>query len=87
MQERFVASSEAAAIVLKGLRRHRRIAEAWVAFDVRCSPFVNITPCGGESVVKPLPRYLSKVGRRRRLNVGRLRMGTSSQRQRQQQGC
>jgi hypothetical protein len=34
MQERFVASSEAAAIVLEGRGRNRRIAEAWVALDV-----------------------------------------------------
>jgi hypothetical protein len=86
MQERLVTPPEAEAIVLKGFRRHRGIAEAWMAFDIGCSSVRDIAPCGGESIMKALPGYLCVAWRRRWLFIYRLRMRTSSQREGQQQG-
>jgi hypothetical protein len=82
MQERFVTSAEAATIIFEGRRRHRRIAEAWVAFDVRSLSFIDITACGGEAVVKTLPGNCSIFRRRRRFFVDWMWMRTSGQKER-----
>jgi hypothetical protein len=82
MGERFVTSAEAAAIILKGRRRHGRIAEAWVAFDIWPLSLIDITPCGGEAIMKTLPGDFGKLGRRRRLFIDWMWMRTSSQRER-----
>jgi hypothetical protein len=83
--ERPVALSETAAIVLKGRRWHRRIVESWVALDVRRFALIRIAPRGCESVVKTLPGDLRIVGWRRWLGIYRSWMRTSRQRERQQQ--
>jgi hypothetical protein len=77
MEERFVTSAEAATIVLKGRRRYRRIAEAWVAFGIWPLSLIDITACGGEAIVKTLPGNFSKFRRRRRLFIDRMRMRAS----------
>jgi hypothetical protein len=87
MQVRLVASPEAAAIILKGRRGYRRIAESRMAIYVRSFSLVHIAPRGGESIVKALPGYFLKLRRRRRLVVNRMRMRTSSQSERQHQCC
>jgi|GEM_PF-4397391 len=83
--ERPVALSETAAIVLKGRRWHRRIAESWVALDVRRFALIHIAPRGCESIVKTLPGNLRIVWRGRWFGIYRSWMRTSSQRERQQQ--
>jgi hypothetical protein len=80
MEERLVASAEAAAIVLKCRGGHGRIAESRVALDVRRFSLIDIAACGGESIVKTLPSYFLKLRRRRWLIVDRMRMRTSRQR-------
>jgi hypothetical protein len=85
MEECFVTPSETAAIVLEGLRWHRRIAESRMAFDVRWSSLINIAPSGFESIVKPMPRYFRKLWRWRWLNIYRVWMRTASQGKGQQQ--
>src|SRR5271169_1731270 len=85
MEERLVTPSETAAIVLKGLRWHRRVAESRMAFDVRWSSLIHIAPSGFESIVKTMPRYLGKLWRWRWLNIYRVWMRTSSQGEWQQQ--
>lgn len=87
MQECFVASSEAAPIVLNRVRWNRRIAEARVAFNVWRDSLIDIPPGRGESIVKTLLSDRRKFRRRRRLVVHRPWMRTSGERQRQQQGC
>jgi hypothetical protein len=83
--ERLVALSEIAAIVLKGRRWHRRIAESRVTLEVRRFSLIDIAPCGCESIAKTLPGNLRIVGRRRWLGIYRSWMRTSSQSERQQQ--
>jgi hypothetical protein len=85
MKEGVVTPSETAAIVLKGLRWHGRIAESRMAFDVRWPSLIHIAPSGFESIVKTMPRYLRKLGRWRWLNIYRVGMRTSSQGEWQQQ--
>jgi hypothetical protein len=85
MDERLVAPSEAAAIILKSFRRHRRIAEPRMPFDVWWLSLINVAPCGCESIVKTVPCYLRKLRRRRWLGIYRPWMRTSSQSEGQQQ--
>jgi hypothetical protein len=76
MQERFVASTEATAIVLKSVRRYWRVTESWVALYVWRYPSVDISPGRGPSIVKTLSRDLLEFRRRRRLIVDRMRVRT-----------
>ncbi|MFY9950000.1 MAG: hypothetical protein WA261_19295 [Candidatus Sulfotelmatobacter sp.] len=69
MEECLVTSAEAAAIILEGRRRHGRIAETWVAFDIWPLSLIDITACGGEAIVKTLPGNFSKFRRRRWLFI------------------
>jgi hypothetical protein len=82
MEKCLIALSETAAIVLECRWRHRRVAESWVALDVRWFSLIDIAPCGCESIVKTLPGYLRIVGRRRWLGIYRSWMRTSRQRER-----
>jgi hypothetical protein len=82
MEECFVASAEAAAIVFGSLGRHWWIAEARMALDVWSFSFTHIAPCGGESIVKTLPGNFRIFRRRRRFLINRMWMRTSSQSER-----
>jgi predicted P-loop ATPase/GTPase len=79
VEERVVTVSETAAVVFKGRRRYRRIAESRVALDIRWFSLVNIAPCSCESIVKTLARNLRVIWRRRRLGIYRAWMRTSRQ--------
>src|SRR5579872_734177 len=79
MEKCLVTSAEAAAIVVEGGRRHGRIAETRMAFNVRPLALVHIAPRGGESIVKTLPGDFRIIRRRRRLIIHRMRMRTSRQ--------
>jgi hypothetical protein len=87
MQERFIASSEAAPIVLNRIRRNRRVAEAWMALNVWRDSLIDIPPGRGESIMKTLSGDLRKFRRRRWLVVYRTRMRTSGNGERQRKGC
>jgi hypothetical protein len=79
MQERLVTSTEAAAIFLKGLGRHRWIAEARMALNVWRLSFVHIAPRGNESIVKTLPGNIRILRRRRWFVINWMWMRTSRQ--------
>lgn len=87
MQERFVTPPETAAVVLRRFRRNRRISEAWVAFNVWRPSRVNVAVGGSPSIVKTLPGDFLELWRRRWLIVNRMRMRTSSNGERQREGC
>jgi hypothetical protein len=87
MEECVIPLFETAAVVFKGSRWHRRIAESWVTLDIGWFPLIDIAPCGCKSIVKTLARNLRVIRRRRGLGVYRSWMRTSRQRERQQQCC
>jgi hypothetical protein len=87
MQEGFVASTEAAAIVLEGLWWNWRMAKARVSLDVWRSSIGYIATRGGEAIVKTLPGDFGELRRRRRFIVDWMGMRASSESKRQRQGC
>jgi hypothetical protein len=85
MQEGIVTAPEATAIILKRRRRHGRILEPGMAFDVGGLSLVNIAPRSRKSIVKPLLSDCRKIWRRRWFGIYRVGMRTSCQCEGQQQ--
>jgi hypothetical protein len=85
MDEGLVTPSETTAVVLKSRRGHGRIAEPWMAFNFRRFSLLNIASCGCKSIVETLPGYLWKLRGWRWLDIYRVWMRTSSQKDGQQQ--
>jgi hypothetical protein len=77
MDEHLITSLEAAAVFLAGRRRHRRMAELGMAFDIWRFPVLSIVPCGCKSIVIALLRYRRKIRRRGRFDICRVWMRTT----------
>ncbi len=90
MQGGVVSLAETMAVLFKGRRRHRWIAEAGMMLDIGRAIVSDVTPRRGNAVVVSLLGSGAEVRwRRRRLNINHRVVRTACQQegQRQQQGC